>query len=423
MGVGQSVNPDGGEWPVVGPVLGDQLFASGAVNDSGGYLVWSDNSVIKLGSRIRVQRLASNFAPVGAPFTATSAWKSKTAGDQNDPDIGVFADGRGVVAWSGGKNGSQQIYARFLRADGVPLRSDIRVSGGKTQKSDPAVAVLADDSAVVVWSSHGQDGSLQGIYARRYSANGAPLGKEFRVNEWTEGNQRSPAVAALAGQGFVVVWVSELQRDEVSVDIYGRVFDSAGSGGPELLINSATQKLCANPAVAGSKAGGFAVAWSQREISRHSAPSDPNDPTGFEDPIAKPWATRFESTQKNADGWDVYARFYDLETIGSDTIRINAHTFGDQYGPRLANNGNGYFIVWTSLEQDGDQREGVFGKPCSLTGALPGPDVHANTTTISRQYLPAVIANGQDRFLVVWSGILPTFGVDLQAQVYSFSSN
>jgi len=42
------------------------------------------------------------------------------------------------------------------------------------------VATLNDGSYVVAWTSYGQDGSVEGIYAQRFSASGAAVGPEFR---------------------------------------------------------------------------------------------------------------------------------------------------------------------------------------------------------------------------------------------------
>ena len=54
---------------------------------------------------------------------------------------------------------------------------------------------------VISWQSGnyatgiGQDGSGYGAYAQRYSAAGAILGPEFRINSFTTGDQKIPVVA------------------------------------------------------------------------------------------------------------------------------------------------------------------------------------------------------------------------------------
>src|SRR5262249_55727359 len=71
------------------------------------------------------------------------------------------------------------------------------VSGvqGTFEQAPQATAMDAHGNYVVVWSSYGQDGSGYGVYARRFDANGTPLGNEFRANKTTAGNQLYGAVA------------------------------------------------------------------------------------------------------------------------------------------------------------------------------------------------------------------------------------
>ena len=91
----------------------------------------------------------------------------------------------------------------------------------------PSVAALSNGGFVVAWTSYGQDRNLYGRYGQRYSAAGAPIrgefridttppddtsaqhrepGPKFRVNTTEVGQQRAPSIAALANGGFVVVW-------------------------------------------------------------------------------------------------------------------------------------------------------------------------------------------------------------------------
>ncbi|GAB1459272.1 hypothetical protein MASR2M50_10460 [Thauera sp.] len=68
----------------------------------------------------------------------------------------------------------------------------------------PSVSPLAGGGYVVVWTSRGQDGSNDGIYAQRYDASGIPVGPEFRVNSSTSGYQLEGQVTGLSDGGFVV---------------------------------------------------------------------------------------------------------------------------------------------------------------------------------------------------------------------------
>ena len=54
------------------------------------------------------------------------------------------------------------------------------------------VAFDPDGEFTVVWASYGQDGSNNGIFARRFNAAGAALASEFQVNSYSTGDQRYP---------------------------------------------------------------------------------------------------------------------------------------------------------------------------------------------------------------------------------------
>jgi hypothetical protein len=73
-------------------------------------------------------------------------------------------------------------------------------------------------------------------------------------------------ISRLSDGRFVVVWISEQQQFENSVDVFARFFTAAGvADGSELLVNTQTN-VCANPSVAGASDGGFAVAWGQKDL-------------------------------------------------------------------------------------------------------------------------------------------------------------
>ena len=61
-----------------------------------------------------------------------------------------------------------------------------------------------------VWTSFGQDGPGDGVFARRYDRRGNPLGAgEFRVNGFTVTNQTDPSAAFDGQGGLVIAWVSQ----------------------------------------------------------------------------------------------------------------------------------------------------------------------------------------------------------------------
>jgi hypothetical protein len=403
MACGQNAfSPGRNEYPIAGALAGDQTAPNAAITTTGGYLVWQDNATDGDGLGIRAQRLDGNFNKSGNAFRVNSIG----AGDQEKPQVAVLANGGAVFVWQGGKFGFQKIYARFLPATGTNFSSaDIRVNTYTNDfQIDPRVTVLADGSVVVVWSSYGQDGSLQGIFGQRFTSAGAKSGAEFQVNQYSQNNQRTPVVAALADGGFVVSWVSELQRGSSTVDIYARLFNSSGVAiGSEFPVNTVLTSICANPSLAATPDGGFAVGWSQRNIVSGNSSSSQFWAAGGVVPV---------------NSWDVFVRTYGSGGVATgEPVRMNTCTSGAQYAPKLSSFLGNYLSVWLSLGQDGSQ-EGIYGQFLTSSGELAGVEFRVNGGNAVRQTDPVVCSDNASRFLVVWSSFANSGDFDLFAREY-----
>ena len=402
--IGQNnFSPGGSDYYIAGQLPGDQTWPQAAVTTGGGYLVWQDNAIDTNGLGIAAEALNGNLTSAGSRFRVNV----RQIGDQEKPAVALLPGGGAVFVWQGGTFGFQKIYARFLAANGSFLTStDILVNTYTNEfQINPSVATLADGTVVVIWASYGEDGDMQGIFGQRFSAAGAKLGGEFQINQWTYRNQRTPAVAALANTNFVVVWISELQRGSASVDVYARLFDSSGVAlGGEFPVNTSATNLCADPSVAASPQGGFAVAWGQKDGIIRAVQ---NQSTGF------------PATQRSTNSWDVFGRLYNSGgTAVSSPIRLNTYTYGDQYAPRIQAFGKNYLAVWQSLAQDGS-REGMFGQFLMNDGSLEGVEFQVNTTSVSRQISATVATDGMNRFLAVWSSfVVNNANFDLLARAY-----
>ncbi|NBV23695.1 MAG: hypothetical protein EBS05_17465 [Proteobacteria bacterium] len=391
-----------GEYAVSGAIPGDQTRPALAFGAAGGYVVWQDNVTDGDGLGISAQRLNSNLSGSLAPFRVNQI----AAGHQEAPRVAVLPNGGAVFVWQGGALGFQKIYARFLNPDGTFATGDVLVGADTNQPSlTPAVAVLTGGDVVVTWSRMEADGNLQGICAQRLSSTGTPLGGEWIVNQASLYSQTKPAITALPDGGFVIAWASEVLRgldtnsiapggegafDSYTVDIVARRFDAAGTAaGNEFKVNTQPY-ICDNPAVAAAGDGSFTVVWEQRDavVANNSL--------------------------------DIFARSFTAAGAPVSTPAVvNATTYGDQYAPQLAVQGNAYLVVWTSLGQDGSF-EGIYGRSITTSGAPSGDELLVNTTTISRQLYPAVAADSSGRLLVVWSSFAGVAtGSDLYAQRYA----
>src|SRR5207253_1724895 len=103
-----------------------------------------------------------------------------------------------------------------------------------------AVAMSASGAFVIVWQSDGQDGSGWGLYGQRYNSSGLPQGSEFRVNTETSGHQVYPRIAMNSSGQFVVTWET-FPLGSSPQDVHAQRFDPLGVPvGSEFLVNTYT---------------------------------------------------------------------------------------------------------------------------------------------------------------------------------------
>jgi len=445
-----------GEHPLGGALPGDQDHPAASITASGGYLVWEDNRVEggKSGSGIAATGLDSNFAVTGSVFRVNH----QPAGNQEKPQVLRLNNGGTLFAWGQRQASKPGVYVRLMDANGKFATGDLLVNtpnwlssltrttnwyafsrntyklrkykfrekilNVREQAGGVALGALPDGGAVVtyhavrraetntwcivtneVWVGSKYvrktplkrlvlaDDWMHDVFFQRLDAEGRKIGPEVMVNQYASYNQRNPAVAVLSDGRFIVVWVSEYPasanwRHNFRVALYGRLFNAQGEPvGDEFSMAAGDELIQANPSVAPLPGGGFTVFWSQQE----------------------------GTTSRR---WDVYARNFGVDaTASGPAFRVNDYTTGDQFGPRVAAQGDNQFVAWTSVGQDGS-REGVYGR-LLVAGALAGEEFRVNTTTVSRQVHPAVAADGQGRFLSVWAGFTGESGLDLFGDIYS----
>jgi len=380
--------PQGGEYGVVPGLVGDQVNPAVSVNSSGGYLLWCDNITDTNGYGVSALRLGANYSAAYSSFRVNE----QQDGDQNAPSVTLLKDGGAAFVWQSGRQGFQKIYARFISSAGTWVTGEQRVNTFTNNfQAGPVAATLTNGNVVVVWDSYNQvsASSFRDVYSRQFTPAGQPVGgAEALVNQVTAYNQRTPALAALSDGRYVVVWVTEQQRTENSVDIYGRIFSAPGvPAGAEFRVNVGTN-ICANPSVTATSSGGFMVAWTERDslISNYSL--------------------------------EVVARSFSGAATGGVVRKINTHSYGDQFAPRLSSAGSDCLAVWTSLAQDGSF-EGVYGQFLNADASLNGSEFRVNSTTAMGQKFPAIASDGASRFLAVWSSYVGGVNsMDLFAQRY-----
>jgi hypothetical protein len=211
------------------------------------------------GSGVFARRFQASGAPVGAEFLVATY---STAGVLSTPAVAANPNGDFVVVWDTYVGASHEIFAHRFDIFGNSLGGEFRVNGYTTgDQRAPAVAWDGSGGFVVVWTSPRDTDPLGGIFAQRYSADGAPVDAEFHVNSYTTGGQTFPAVSTDPGQGFIVAWTSP--QDGALGGTVARRFTRSGTPiTNEFRVNTYTTGTQLVPAIAGQSPGRFVTVWS-----------------------------------------------------------------------------------------------------------------------------------------------------------------
>ncbi|MDN4052384.1 DUF4214 domain-containing protein [Massilia sp. YIM B02763] len=140
------------------------------------------------------------------------------------PHVTALAGGGFVVAWDSYYNDQRgfsisDIFFQRFDAAGRPqdgmVQANVASGGGRF---DAAVTALSDGGFLVAWQ--GDDGAGNGVYGRRFGADGNPVDlEEFSLNQLRAGEQTSPDVTALAGGGFAAAWVDMGDDGQASIEV------------------------------------------------------------------------------------------------------------------------------------------------------------------------------------------------------------
>ncbi len=394
---GAAAAPSGPEFQVNSTSAGDQGYPALCVTaDGGAVLAWESRGQDGAGNAVVVAQRAADGTPRGGEQVLSAA---APGGDQQAPAVACNRDGEFLVVWEAqpAPGGDFVIEAQRLRADGLPPREFMELPAGShrapaacaassrrfilawQRETDaggfdiltatasipapprtvnaapgshrhPGLACDARGVAAVVWEQRDRDGDGGAIVARRVG-DVQTLGDEVQVNSTSAGDQRLPAVAALADGTFLVAWESEGQDGDESAIVARRLAADLTPLGDEFVVNSVAAFSQEQPAVAAAGRGAL-VAW--------SSPGD-------------------------GDGYGVFARRVGLDgsPVGAEVL-LNTTTAGTQGavsdeggGVAAAGNARGdLLIAWQSLRlrgvaADGDGL-GIFARRGTLPGRCAG---------------------------------------------------
>jgi len=364
-----------------------------ASNDYGDYVVvwveYDDNG----DGDIMAQRFDRYGEKIGTEFIVNTY----QIGDQGEPDVAMDAYGNFAVTWSGeglvderGTVDLSSIFARVFDAFGNPVDEQFMVNKFRQHVQDaPSVAMDANGDFAITWTSYGQDGDLDGVYARRYTFLGEPKdADDVLVNTTWLNRQDNSDIAMDADGNYVIVWAAYRHpSDNSEWGIFGQLYNAAGARlGGEFLINTFTADDQMDAHVAMDDDGDFIVTWA--------------------------------SYLQDGSGWGVYARRFDPAGNARDgnAFRVNQTTAYWQYQPDVAMDNDGNFVVtWTTVGQDNEDAddEGIFARVFNADGTaryvdpntgLSLGEFQVNATVLDDQFDSAVAMDADGDFPVVWVG-------------------
>jgi len=365
--------PNGAEFRVNTYTTNDQSYpVVSALQDGGFIIIWQsygqDNGD---GWGIYAQRYTADGLASGAEFRVNTHINSS----QRQPAVALLKNGEFIVTWESYlQDGSDYgIYGQRYTANATPVGTEFRINTNTaSEQTSSAVASLEDGGFFTAWTTQGQDGSSYGVYAKRYFANGTVLNDDFRVNTYITSEQSSPAVAGLEGGSYVATWIS-LEEDGSNYGVYAKHYFVNGTVFvDEFRVNTYTIGAQSGPAIAALKGGGYIVLWQSYQQSssdwsvygqRYTAMSIKN---GAEFRINTYVDTTVFGMQSTPD----VIGLADGGFVATWQVRDQAITNWDIYGQRYDSNGRKLGILYPTSQPTG-QPSNIPTKPSGQPSSDP----------------------------------------------------
>ena len=289
--------------------------------------------------------------------------------------VAADSDGNFVVVWGSGSGGcpgchSDYVKARRFTAAGQARGPQFAVSEppGGFYTGDGSVASHTDGSFEVAWYDYG-------TFARRYDANGDPIGEVFAIpGDTTDAD--SPNVAAQPDGGFVVVW-RESSGSPWEYFLRGLLYDADGLPVGDIFPVAGAEWGFRGTDLAARSDGSFVVAWS---------------------PLGSSYILNVEARLFATDGTLVTAPF--LVSALPTTYSFPGPAIGSEVD-------GGFLVAWTSLVSSGsdDSTHSIQARRFAPDGTPLGGQFQVNSYTTGSQFRPQIGVQPNGDFVVVWVSI------------------
>lgn len=247
--------------PVSTLVIGSQSTPAVAVLTDGTVVaVWSELNRDGSMQGIFGQRFSGTGSRIGESFQINQV----SALNQRNPVIAPLSNGNFVVAWVSEEArtaDSIDVYARVFDRNAQPQNSEFRLNEGENICANPYLAATSGGFRAA-WSSRALKVDLNSwdVATRSFGLTGAAQGPTEIANTTTKGDQFSPRVSSI-GNRDMIVWTSYGQ-DGADEGVYARVANfPSGFEGDEFRVNTTTRSKQMQPAITAVDSSRFVVAW------------------------------------------------------------------------------------------------------------------------------------------------------------------
>jgi len=276
-------------------------------------------------------------------------------------------------------------------ADGAEFQVNTTTSGRQQQAR---VAVGPEGEFVVVWQSEasaGSDTSSHSIQLQRLSSDGATIGDEVQVNDFTLGSQLQPSVLVDSMGRQIVSWVS-MRSATPSNDIVVHARRYSVEGAPieePFQVSTELGVVEERPTLASDREGNFVVAWEDCDCLLSASFL----PAGAEEADRRILARRYDST---------------AAPLGPP-FSVNSYTTGAQRHSNVVMNPSGEFVVsWMSFGSFGtdSHSSSIQARRFDPNGAPQAEEFQVNTYTTESQVWPVAARDGAGRLIVAWPNVI-----------------
>lgn len=341
-------------------------------------------------------------------------------------------------------------FISYLPFSGVA--GQLRFAAGVLQADTNADGV-ADFEIQLNTSATLSSANLRLTSAEQLAQTPAKWGTEFRVNTTHDGGQFDSQVVALKDGRFLSVWTdaSQTGADTSGNAVRAQLFNAMGAPvGGEWLVNTSTLNWQYQPAVSVLANNRLVVSWTEStgqasngslkaqvfgsngaavgvELAVNanaSTLSTESSITGLSDGrFVVAWK---DSTYVAGDVTDsnIRAQVFSNsgERLGSE-FQVNSIGTGHQFLPAITALENGRFVVtWTDNSgTEGDSTWAVRARLFNSDGLAQGSDFLVNNTTAGSQYEPAITLLSDGRFVATWTHW--STNAEIRAQIFDAEGN